>query len=86
LYGFHRNAEIATNFNDSESMVANLRSIQPQISTTGSGEASDSKLIDNIKNIYNQIPELWDLETFEENYPTIYEESMNTVLNQEAVK
>lgn len=48
-------------------MVANLRSIQPQISTSGSGESNDSKLVDSIKNIYNQIPELWDLEKFEEN-------------------
>lgn len=51
LYGFHRNAEIATNQNDSENMVANLRSIQPQISTSGGGESNDSKLVDSIKNI-----------------------------------
>lgn len=67
LYGFHRNAEIATNQNDSENMVANLCSIQPQISTSGTGESSDSKLVDDIKNFYNKIPELWDLEKFEEN-------------------
>lgn len=86
MYGFHRNAEIATNQNDSENMIRNLCSIQPQTKAAGGSKSPESIMEDMSNKLLSQIPEQWDLENFEQKFPTIYEESMNTVLNQESVK
>ena len=35
------------------------------------------------KDVLSRLPELWDVAKVQEKYPTLYEESMNTVLAQE---
>lgn len=71
LYGFHRNAEIATNQNDSEMMIRNLCSIQPQTKSVEGAKSPESIMEELSKKLLSQIPEPWDLENFEEKYPTI---------------
>lgn len=67
-------------------MIRNLCSIQPQTKTKEGSKSPESIMEELSNKLLSQIPEPWDLENFEQKFPTIYEESMNTVLNQESVK
>lgn len=48
----------------------------------GSDKDSDGKIIELASNIAESIPNLFDMYAATEKYPTLYEQSMNTVLRQ----
>lgn len=50
--------------------------------TGGSDKDGDKKIIELASNIANNIPDLFDVISAAEKYPTKYEQSMNTVLRQ----
>lgn len=51
--------------------------------TVGDTSKQDEMLLSMKKDIYNRMPELFDIEEAQKMYPVMYMESMNTVLIQE---
>jgi hypothetical protein len=52
-------------------LVANLCAIQPQTITVEGNKSAETIMEELSKKLLAQIPEPWDLEKFEEKYPTI---------------
>jgi dynein heavy chain len=59
----------------------------PKSSGSSGGGSGPSAFMDNIAvGMQEQCPELFDLDQLEQKFPTMYSESLNTVLKQEALK
>lgn len=84
-FGLHENAQITTAQNDTRVLLSNILSIQPRASA-GSGKSREAVIAEITLNIEQNIPRKFDLEEVSMQYPTQYNESMNTVLNQEVGK
>ncbi|CBY32415.1 unnamed protein product [Oikopleura dioica] len=81
-FGLHDNADIAYANNQTMFLLNTLLALQPRSAAGGiSREDVVSKLASEIE---EQLPPVFDLESILKNYPVMYEESMNTVLQQEA--
>lgn len=74
--GITRNLEFATNLFDSMTLVRNAVIM-------GDISKQDEILINIKKDIYEKIPEIFNIEEAVKYYPIVYMESMNTVLIQE---
>ena len=84
-FGLHANAEITTNNNETLLLLQSVLAMQPRAST-GTGKSRETIIGEMAKAIQDQTPEIFNLEMVAKNYPTSYEESMNTVLFQECVR
>ena len=56
--------------------------LQPR--TGGGGGSREDVVMELSKDILENLPPLFDMESIQTQYPVIYEESMNTVLQQES--
>jgi len=84
-FGLHENAEITTNNNNTLLLLQSTLSMQPRAST-GTGKSRETIIGEMAKAIQDQTPEVYDLEKVQKDFPTSYNESMNTVLFQECVR
>lgn len=66
-------------------LLEDIMSTMPR-SSGGGGKSADDVMDDMAQDLVNQTPELFNLDDLEDNYPTKYEESRNTVLKQESLK
>lgn len=55
---------------------------QSQITAGGSDKDADEKTVELASNIAKNIPDLFDVTEATKKYPTMYEQSMNTVIKQ----
>jgi dynein heavy chain len=85
IMGLHQNSEIMTNQNESSNLLKQSKAIQPSTSSNMSsdGENQSFALISSIK---LKIPQLLNIQKIKLKFPIIYEDSLNTVLIQEATK
>eukprot|EP01012_Entosiphon_sulcatum_P030911 TRINITY_DN3847_c0_g1_i1.p1 TRINITY_DN3847_c0_g1~~TRINITY_DN3847_c0_g1_i1.p1 ORF type:complete len:4187 (-),score=787.17 TRINITY_DN3847_c0_g1_i1:47-10915(-) len=83
VFGLHENADITYARNETFAMVRTILSMESGASTAG-GLSREEVLQGIVQTITDKVPTLFDEEAFIKAYPTKYEESMNTVLNQEA--
>jgi len=89
IYGFHINANLTREQNETYNMMESLLLAMGSGggSGGGSGEKSMEETVAEIANdILARLPEAWDIRTVQESYPTMYAESMNTVLVQELTR
>ena len=85
VFGLHDNADITSARNETQTILQTVLSMSS--SGPGSGSQSrDSILMSAASEIQAKLPKPFDIFSFQERYPTKYEESMNTVLVQEAVR
>ena len=84
-FGLHENAEITTNQENTRLILAHVLSVQPRTSS-GSGKSREEVIGEISKNIEDQTPVHYDMDNVMEKYPTLYNESMNTVLAQEVIR
>jgi dynein heavy chain len=85
VFGMHENAEITTNQNQALALLLNVQSLQTR--STGSGGKSKEQIIEETaKYLQSKIPNKFDMREIMSKFPTKYEDSMNTVLSQEAEK
>ena len=84
-FGLHENAEITTNQTATRNLLTNVISVQPRQSS-GGGKSQEEQIGDIAAQIYEKTPEMFDLDAVIEQYPTMYNESMNTVLAQEIIR
>jgi dynein heavy chain len=85
VFGLHNNAEIVTAQNEAFLLLETVLGMQPRTSSA-SGKSVDDVVKEILKIIESNTPEPFDVELVKENYKTLYEESMNTVLVQEVYR
>jgi dynein heavy chain len=84
-FGLHENAEITTNQSNTRKILEDVLSVQPRTSS-GGGKSREDIIGEISKNIEDQTPPHFDYDDVMEKYPTLYNESMNTVLAQEVIR
>ena len=84
-FGMHENAEITTSQQETRDTLESILSMQPR-SSAGTGKTREETIMDLANFIQEKTPPEFDLEMVGKQYPTEYEESMNTVLYQECVR
>jgi dynein heavy chain len=82
VYGFHENANLTREQNETYNTMENLLLTVGQASG-GGGSSSDDTIREVADDILRRCPDPWNVARVQEKYPTMYEESMNTVLVQE---
>lgn len=82
LFGFHDNAAITCATNEQRFLCSTVLSLQPRAST-GAGKSRETLLDELAVDILERVPGPYDLEPIKKTYPVCYEQSMNTVLQQE---
>ena len=85
VFGLHENADITCAQNDTYTMFATILSLQPR-AASGGGKSRDELLDEAAADILAKMPQPFNLEAVTDAYPTMYEESMNTVLQQECIR
>ena len=81
-FGLHPNANITCAISETQRLLKDALSLQPR-SVGGGGKSADEVLRDLAVDVNAKIPDIFDVEKVEVQYPTDYKESMNTVLTQE---
>jgi dynein heavy chain len=85
IFGLHSNANIVVGIKESNNLLENTLKLLPRESSQQGG-ANDQRMIETCENILNRIPTLFNLETVKLSYPIQYDNSMNTVLQQELLR
>jgi dynein heavy chain len=86
VFGFHDNANITCELNETEDGLDVLLSLQPRTGGGGGGKSRDDIVADRAKDIQGKLAPNFDIESISMKYPVLYEESMNTVLVQECIR
>ena len=86
VFGFHDNANITCELNETEDGLDVLLSLQPRTGGGGGGKSRDDIVADRAKDIQSRLAPNFDIEAIGMKYPVLYEESMNTVLVQECIR
>jgi len=84
-FGLHENAEITTNQSESRVILEATLSVQPRTSS-GGGKSREDVIGEISKEIEGKTPPVLPYDDIVEQYPTMYNESMNTVLVQEVIR
>lgn len=82
MFGLHVNASITRNLELTASLFDSMTLIRSAV-IVGDVRKQDEILLNMKKDIYERIPDLFDIEEAQKRYPITYIESMNTVLVQE---
>lgn len=85
IFGLHDNADITCDQNETYDLFATVLSLQPRVSA-GAGASREDIIMAKCEGISGKLPEGFDVEAVQKKYPTMYEESMNTVLAQECIR
>jgi dynein heavy chain len=84
LFGLHQNADLNLKQLTSFSLLGDILSTRP--SGSSGGASTNTALVQTINGLLRKVPMPLDLKLIQEKFPSVYEESMNTVLQQEAVR
>uniref|UniRef100_A0A7S0EN91 Uncharacterized protein n=1 Tax=Hanusia phi TaxID=3032 RepID=A0A7S0EN91_9CRYP len=85
VFGLHENADITSAQNETSELFANLLAMQPR-SSGGGGASREDVIREKADDLIDRIPPHISLDNVNKKYPTMYEESMNTVLTQEVIR
>eukprot|EP00742_Colponemidia_sp_Colp-10_P007220 GILJ01007760.1.p1 GENE.GILJ01007760.1~~GILJ01007760.1.p1 ORF type:complete len:2640 (-),score=434.68 GILJ01007760.1:74-7498(-) len=85
VFGLHQNAEMTCAESETRQMCETLLSLQPRQSM-GAGSSREQIIEDVVNGTLERLPKLFDMAAVIQKYPTLYEESMNTVVVQECIK
>ncbi|KAF5289736.1 hypothetical protein FQA39_LY03653 [Lamprigera yunnana] len=86
VYGFHENADITKDNQETQSLLNGVLITQPQITSGGGRGDSEGMVIDLSNDIIGKMPNTFDVENVSKIYPVLYMNSMNTVLKQELIR
>ncbi|CAM6094963.1 unnamed protein product [Calypogeia fissa] len=86
IFGLHENADITCDQNESNDLYATVLALQPRERAAGAGLSREEVIEQRCREMLSQCPPLYDLELILQGYPTMYNESMNTVLTQECIR
>jgi len=85
VFGFHENANLTKEMGETYTMMAELLLTAAQGGSSG-GSGPDEVVGEIAKDVLARLPKAWNIAKVQEKYPTMYEESMNTVLAQEVTR
>ena len=85
VFGLHDNADITCAQNETYAMFASILSLQPR-AASGGGKTREELLDESAEDILAKTPQPFNLEAVADKFPTIYEDSMNTVVQQECIR
>jgi len=85
VFGMHDNAEITSAKEETNKLFSTILTLLPR-SSSGAGRTREEVLNEACDSILKRIPTEWELESVQKRYPTLYAESMNTVLVQEVAR
>ena len=83
-FGLHSNAQITTSQIETIELLETVLLMQPK--SSGGGSSREDKIMEQAKYLQSKTPPVFNLEMVSNAYPTMYEESMNTVIFQECVR
>lgn len=87
IFGFHENATITKDSNETDALFATLLLAEGSGGSSQAGQASaDETVLTTACEILHKLPSEFDLEEAQIRYPVRWDESMNTVLCQELFK
>nr|CAH7764698.1 unnamed protein product [Callosobruchus chinensis] len=85
VFGLHQNADISFAQAQTYLCLATLLKLQPK--QVGGAASSQEEVTSSVaRSILETLPKLFDLELISRKYPVLYEESLNTVIIQEAIR
>jgi dynein heavy chain len=82
VFGLHENADITYAQNEIKEMFDTILSLQARVASTA-GKGRDEVLEEVATDILSKLPSTVSFIDLQKQYPVMYEESMNTVLQQE---
>jgi dynein heavy chain len=85
IFGLHENADITCAQNEVNQTFELILSLQPRLSS-GGGKSRDEVIGEVAASIASRTPKEYDFLGVQKKYPVMYEESMNTVLQQEVIR
>jgi len=85
VFGFHDNANLTKEQNETYQMMDSML-LTVGSSSSGGGSSPEDIVGEVAHTVLERMPDVFDLKQIGELYPTKYEESMNTVLIQEATR
>jgi len=86
-FGLHANANLVASIGEAMKVLQNANSMQPKNTGGDSGgSSSDTILSETSSKFLAELPAAFDTEAIAAKYPVDYNESMNTVLNQELLR
>ncbi|KAL2653916.1 hypothetical protein R1flu_022044 [Riccia fluitans] len=86
IFGLHENADITCNLNESKDLYGTVLTLQPREGVSVQGLSREEVIDKKCKEMLSVVPAEYDIETILHKYPTMYSESMNTVLIQECIR
>ncbi|KAM9844002.1 dynein axonemal heavy chain 3-like [Aulostomus maculatus] len=85
VFGLHSNADITKDNQETNQLLDGVLLTLPR--QTGGGAKSRQEVVDELaEGILSKLPPDFDIKMVMEQYPVMYEESMNTVLRQEIIR
>jgi dynein heavy chain len=86
IFGLHENAEITSAIGITNNMLAVALTLQGASTSGGSGKSQDEIINELATDLLKKVPKNFDIETAAKKHPICYEDSMNTVLQQELLR
>jgi len=86
VFGLHDNAEITSALNITNAMLLVALGLQGAAATGGGAKSMDEILKEKAEEILQKVPKNYDVEAASKKHPIKYEDSMNTVLQQELLR
>jgi len=86
IFGLHDNAEITSAIGTTNNMMAIALSLQGTTAAAAGGKSADDILREKAEDLLNKIPKNYDMDMAARLHPLCYEDSMNTVLQQELLR
>jgi len=85
VFGFHENANLTKEMGETYTMMSELLLTAAQGGSSG-GSGPDEVVGEIAIDVLARMPKAWNIAKVQQTYPTMYEESMNTVLAQELTR